>query len=354
MSINLDNAKLSCRNYNIDIMKLFLSLLVVLIHSEVNIGVFFPFLRIAVPIFFITSSYFFFKKNCISKNYNRGLFKFLKRNMTLYLSWFVILFPITMYIRGFFNEGLMSGIVKLLQAFFFNSTFRASWYLMALNIGICISVLIAKKLSAKAHFLITLPIYLICCLFTNYYGLAENSTSLIMGYNAYVSVFLSLANSFPVSLMWISIGRLFAENETITIKHKGFSILFSAVFLIAEHILVSSFSWQNKNDCYIMLIPLCYFIFNYIIHAKPYSIDNYKGLFRFVLMRSGNISTIIYVTHASVITVFSFVLRTIIKVEFIGFEWFIFFITVVLCLGLCFILFSLERFRCFKWIKYLY
>ena len=45
-------------NNAIDMMKLILSIFVVLIHSEVNLGMFTPFLRIAVPLFFIISSFF--------------------------------------------------------------------------------------------------------------------------------------------------------------------------------------------------------------------------------------------------------------------------------------------------------
>ena len=43
------------RNYNVDIMKFILSIFVVLIHAEVDIGILTPFLRIAVPLFFITA-----------------------------------------------------------------------------------------------------------------------------------------------------------------------------------------------------------------------------------------------------------------------------------------------------------
>ena len=52
------------RTYNsIDILKIILALFVVVIHSGIDKTVLAPVLRIAVPLFFIISSYFFFTKN---------------------------------------------------------------------------------------------------------------------------------------------------------------------------------------------------------------------------------------------------------------------------------------------------
>lgn len=344
------------RNYNVDILKLLLSGLVVLIHSEVNIGIVTPFLRIAVPLFFIISSYFFFKKLRNTNDFKSVLLKFLKRNMVLYMFWFVLLLPITLMIRNYFDEGICKGIVKFLQSFFFNSTFRASWYLMALNIGMCISVFVFRKIKVSLHFLITLPIYLICCLSTNYYGIIEQSEGLMSAYNAYVSVFCSIANSFPASLLWIAIGRAFAENKFGHINGKIVHpcIVGSGILLIAEYIFVKRMQWQNGDDCYIMLIPLCFSLFYLTIRGKEWIPGKYSNRDNIFLTRSGNISTIIYVTHASVITIGVFFLRKIVKIQFDGIEWVICLLTMLLCIGFSMLIFALEQKRHFKWLKLLY
>ena len=136
------------RNYNVDIMKIILSIFVVLIHAEVDMGILTPFLRIAVPLFFITSSYFFFQKFYLSNDRKKVILNFLKRNMILYGIWFIILLPVTLPGRDWFEDGILLGMIRFLQSFFFNGTFRASWYLMALNIGMCFSVFLARKLTA--------------------------------------------------------------------------------------------------------------------------------------------------------------------------------------------------------------
>lgn len=342
------------RNYNLDIMKFILSIFVVLIHAEVDLVVLTPFLRIAVPLFFITSSYFFFRKFNSSNDRKTLTLNFLKRNMILYGIWFVILLPVTLPGRDWFDNGIMPGIIKFLQSFFFNGTFRASWYLMALNIGMCLSMLIARKLTAMLQLILTLPIYLLCCLFTNYYGAAELSGDLMVGYNAYIFVFRSLANSFPVSLFWIACGRLFAEKKVKSPKHQRILLLFSSVLLIAEHLIVNRLGLQNGNDCYIMLIPVCFVVFDWILCIKPLKIKSHSVLIRTMITRSGNISTLLYVSHASIINVLLFVAKKIMKIDFYGMEWCVFLITMIACLSLCGIVFALEQKKPFRWLKYSY
>ena len=151
---------------------------------------------------------FFFRKinNGSVELRKNVLMSFLRRNMILYGFWFITLLPITLSVRNWFSEGIM----KFLQFFFFNSTFRASWDLMELNIGMCITLYFSLKLSVRMQMILTFPIYLLCCLFTNWYGVVEESALIIRGYHAYISIFRSLANSFPVALFWLAVGRWFA------------------------------------------------------------------------------------------------------------------------------------------------
>lgn len=342
------------RNYNVDVMKFILSIFVVLIHAEVDIGILTPFLRIAVPLFFITSSYYFFRKFNVSNEPKKIILNFLKRNMILYGIWFILLLPVTLPGRDWFDDGIMLGMIKFLQSFFFNGTFRASWYLMALNIGMCLSLLLAHKLTARLQLLLTLPFYLLCCLFTNYYGMAELSGDLMIGYNAYIFVFRSLVNSFPVSLFWIACGRWFAEKKASSPKYRSILMLFSSFFLIAEHLIVSRLGLQKGNDCYIMLIPICYLVFEWLLHIKPLELKSHSNLSRTVITRSGNISTLIYVSHASIINVLFFAAENMLKIDFYGIEWCVFFITTIACLSLSAIIFALEHLKPFRWLKYSY
>ncbi len=339
----------SIRNQALDMMKLILSVFVVMIHAEVNIGILQPFLRVAVPLFFITSAFFFFKKvdTCTTSRERRGvLIRFLKRNMTLYGFWFVVLLPVTLCIRDWFSGSVAEGLMRFLQSFLFNSTFRASWYIMALNIGMCMTLWLSRRLSPGAQMLVTLPVYLLCCLFTNYYELAVCSNALMNAYKGYISVFCSLSNSFPASLFWLSVGRYVAMEKQVLNKTLLYVLTgISAMALAAEHLFVCFYALPHGNDAYLMLVPLCIGVFLSVKNA------NCKWNIPASFAR---ISTIIYTTHATVITVVGAMLRRLIDRDWIGINWMIFAVSLAICLGIYMVIAAMEKHRKFRWLRCAY
>ena len=347
--IKAQKATGSIRNQGLDTMKLILSVFVVMIHAEVEIGILKPFLRMAVPLFFITSAYFFFQKidSCVTSQARRDvLLRFLKRNLILYGFWFVVLLPITLYVRDWFSGSLAQGIAGFLQSFLFNSTFRASWYIMALNIGMCIALLLSRWLTPGAQVLVALPVYLLCCLFTNYYGIAARFDGVMTAYNGYIAVFRSLSNSFPVSLLWLSLGRWFEQNHLPWAKRWLYAAAaVCAVALVGEYLLVSHYSLQMGDDAYLMLLPLCAVIFCLVKDS---------GSRWQPVRRSGHISTIVYASHASVITVVGAVARKVMGAGFAGVNWVILGASLVICAAICAIVFRLEKHRRFRWLRWAY
>lgn len=92
--------ELTRKNYDaLDLLKFIMSIMVVAIHTRLFEDVTFPWLRIAVPVFFMISSYFFFAKirNTETVAQKSALLNFTKRNLQLYLFYFVLLLPITLY-----------------------------------------------------------------------------------------------------------------------------------------------------------------------------------------------------------------------------------------------------------------
>lgn len=338
----------SIRNQTIDLMKLILSVFVVMIHSEVDLWVLTPFLRMAVPLFFITSSYFFFRKvnTCQTPaQSHKVLGGFLKRNLTLYAFWFVVLLPVTLYVRkGTWLAGtVLEGIVSFLQSLIFNSTFRASWYIMASCIGMCIIYFLSRKLKPGLLVVLMMPVYALCCLFTNYNGLAAKSEFAMDFFEGYLAIFLSMSNSFPVSLLWLSIGAVFARQEKSWSKKTLWLIVaVSAMGLVAEYLLVTGLEWQTNDDAYLMLIPLCCALFALLKDVK---------LAWGAKFRMGHVSTIIYTTHASVITVLGAVVHKFVPND--G-GWLVFAGTMVACVCICVAIFRLEKLRIMRWLRLSY
>ena len=133
-----------------DVVKFILSLLVLAIHSTLYPMVLYPWLRIAVPLFFIMSSYFLFSKlrDTSEDKQKTILKKFTIRNLQLYLCWCIILLPITIYIRKttWFSHDLSENISTILKSILFGSTFVASWFITATVIGSLIIYFLSKTL----------------------------------------------------------------------------------------------------------------------------------------------------------------------------------------------------------------
>lgn len=339
----------SKRNQSIDTMKFILAVFVVIIHAEVDIGFLHPFLSAAIPIFFITSSYFFFGK--INKAKSRDeqmshLWKFLKRNMMLYGFWFLVLLPITLYIRDWFSGSVVTAILRFLQAFFFNSTFRGSWYIMALNIGVLLVFFASAKIRTPVLLMMALPVYLIACLFSNYYGLVADNGAIMGLYNGYMHIFRSLNNSFPAGIFWIVLGKMLAEGET-RLKQSSLLIviLVSSVLLVLEHGVIARYGLALSNHGYLMLVPLCWAVFCWVKNTNVSVGAN---------LRLGHMSTIIYAVHTSLVSVLGAILRRATPLTGDLLQWTLLFVTMGCSLIVCGMIFALERKKGLRWLRYAY
>ena len=89
------------KNYDIlDIVKFILSIMVVAIHTELFPTVLFPWLRIAIPLFFIISSFLLYEKIKLNKENKKEIIKkYIVRQLKYYLFWFIVLIPATVYLR---------------------------------------------------------------------------------------------------------------------------------------------------------------------------------------------------------------------------------------------------------------
>ena len=318
---NKKKYSLSYSGGTIDIVKFVLSLLVVVIHF-VNIPILSPILRCAVPLFFMLSSFFFFRKydTMTSKKDKYEILKqYIKRNLALYFFWFIVLFPYTIMFRGWFDHGLAMGCVKMCQAFFFSGTFPASWYIMSSIVGISFISLSEEYLGNKVVFTISLFAYAFCCMTSNYGHLLSESGMLNRITSEYIDFFSVPYNSFPVSLLWIYIGRYLSKKEGININTPILfvALLLSLVFIYIEYFLIHFYGWAKTDDCYFMLVPVCFFVILLLGRARLLPV---KPILR-------KASTIIYCSHLTIggVILFAFNLGVDIKTRLL------LFLIIVLC-----------------------
>ncbi len=338
---------------SIDTTKFILSLLIVTLHLNPfgeRLGwIRFPITRIAVPIFFIISSFLLFNKiTAVDTNQEKKqmLFRFVKRNLQLYLAWFIVLFPLTAYNRGYFQNGIVYFFKDVITHLFLGSTFSASWYIMALIIGTLITFYLSKYIKNIGILIIGLLLYTLCCLATNYRYLLQDSNIIIAFLNFYpVNIYLS----FPVSIIWISIGKIMAEHSRllneISMSKKIVAAGIGLVLLFVEHLIVWKYNLSDANDCYFALLLLSPLLFSVVLSI------NCKNSIYAKKLRT--ISTVMYCSHLAVGQVLGLILKKV-GCDTKAFSGaLILFLLVVLCCGLIAILVDkLKKYRYLKWLQY--
>ncbi len=335
------------KNYDIlDLTKFILSFFVVAIHSELLPQVLYPWLRVAVPLFFMITSFLFYSKlnTMEEKDKGKALTSYVKRNLRLYLIWFIILIPFTVLERKvWFENGIFEGILLSLRGLVFGSTFRASWFIMAGVISMVL-VYLVRKLNNYVLFIMSFLLYAVCCLCTCYVGFAENT---FLAPLLFVSknVFGGIETSFVFALVFIVLGKMCAE-KTLEFSRITAVVgtMASACLLYLEYYVATRYlSQDSSNSCYLMLIPISVFVFSLLI-----SFDNLKlkgaRFFR-------NSSTLIYVTHCAVLTTVNIVFKKLLHMNCPALS---FLATSLIVVLLSCVLIKLSSVKGFKFLKKLW
>lgn len=335
------------RNATFDVLKFILSLIIVAIHSQILLPVLFPWARIAVPLFFITSAYFFFCKiaKCSEKkDKNKALIKYVKRNLILYAFYFVLFLPYIVFVRKIFSGGIINGIINLLRSLFLSSTFPVSWYIQASIFATIIIFFASKKLSNKLLLFLSVLLYLFACWYSSYLPFFYDFSGVGKFLNIYSWFLASPQFNAVGALVWIIIGKMFAEGEIeFGFKFNVSALLFSLILLYVEWFLVKRYTGEYRNDCYVMLMPTAICIFALV---KKINIDSTK-----LTDLLGKFSIMTYTTHYVIITVLQFLF-----VEFFSISSYelVFVVTVLCCLAYSFLILYFKKFKYLRWLKFAY
>lgn len=329
----------------LDLTKFILSMIIIAIHSSLFTMYLYPWLRIAIPLFFTISSYLFFSKirKCESNQAKtEGLKKFVWKNLRLWIIWSLILLPIVLFIRrGYYDDGFI-GFVMFIKSILFGDTFVGGWFIIALVEGVAIVYFLSRKIKAPFLLIISLLLNLIAVVDSSYIHLISKGSIVFKAFKAFGYYVTSPDCSVFSGMLWIAVGKLFADgNIKIRMKWSVLITLISAAGLYVEWRMLYNLTGLHRNDCYAFLIPLCISLFGIIEHFKAVRIPNA------MLLRKASI--IIYVTHGAAITVISFLLKQIFENAN---SLIVFLLVLAACICLTLIINRLEK--RFKWMKNLY
>lgn len=290
-----------------DILKLCLALFVVAIHTNLFPMVLYPWLRIAVPMFFMLTSYFFFQKiqNRGEEEQKKIRKTFVLRNIRLYVFWFVVCLPVTLILRKdrYLAVGLWSGLAEFLRSLFFGSTFMASWYISSAVIGVLVIYFLTKKNRWHIALLVSALSFVFVTLYSSYYAQFPSDGLFVRVAEVCCAVLNVPTGTFLTSVLWIFLGKCFAENKLRfpSLWHSWVLLAVSCVGLYAEWRYGIRLSGAYHNDSYFMLLPVCVCLFDCFQKIKPVYFPASKHFKR--------LSTVTYALHGSVAVVLISVLE---------------------------------------------
>ena len=252
---------------NIDVYRFIAAIMIVAIHiypfsfinEDLDYIITRVIFRICVPLFLMITGYYIIKKSLkdikILKNYTIKILK-------LYFISMIIFLPINIYNHYFTNNTLITIIKDIL----INGTFYHLWYFPALLLGIWVTYFLIKHFKDNTVKIVLILLFIIGLFGDNYYGIVKNIPIIKNFYNIIFSVSSYTRNGLFYTPIFIYIGYIF-NNKTnkLTYKKNIIYIFVMLLLMTIEGIILHFFSTPKHSSMYIFLIPLSYFIFNFII-----------------------------------------------------------------------------------------
>mgnify|MGYP003230670508 FL=1 len=208
----------------LDVLKFFMAFLIVDIHVHGSIlcppilltNVVYPIESLAVPTFFVISSFLFFRKARYEEKQHGLVLHFLKRLCILYLFWCAIWSPIIYIQKDYFHPMSVWIPLYIVRDFLFGSMFDASWFLGALLVGVPLVTLLMKSANEWLGMIVCFTVYLFV---TSNHIFPEQWMVINEWYKQNVC-HGGMWLSFPSGLLWIAIGYLMANKDVITSMEK--------------------------------------------------------------------------------------------------------------------------------------
>ncbi|WP_461215934.1 acyltransferase family protein [Lacticaseibacillus sp. GG6-2] len=339
-------------NESFELVKTILALMVIGIHTiywdkiPILSLLVYPILRIAVPIFFMFSAYFFFSN--INRRSKQDAPRVLKRSVIRYLKlysvWYVLLLPASILMRNYFRLSILTALARLVEDYFIGAAFLASWYIGALIVGVPIVYFVSRFVNNYVLILCALVVYAWCVILSNY-GNTELGQILNQSLTKIPFYFVPYMN-FPISLIWLAMGKWFADEQFRVNSWKRWlvGLVVSGLLLYVEQGFVVSKKLSIGNDAYFMLIPFCSVLFLGILSVN-FHVPHARFLRAF--------STIGYCFHDS----FQSTIRRLLAhfghavTRFSG-SLMLWLVAVVVCMILTWVILRFEKVHGLKWLKY--
>lgn len=318
----------------LDVMKFIMAFLIVDIHVQgylitppiLQNYVIRPIEGLAVPTFFVISSFLFFQKTRYAENQLGLVVHFMKRLCVLYLFWCVVWSPIIYIQKDYFHPMTAWVPVYIVRDFFFGNMFDASWFLGALLVGVPMVWELSRAFRKDVLVMIIPLLVYLYLQFVNQLPEAWGEP-----YRSYES-FKDPHLAFPGGLLWIAIGYVLANKVVIAWMGK----------------IKNSVAWMAVLLFYILtffvpIIPRILCVVSLFVAAYTWQLPEHPQLYR----RFRTYSILFYVIHDC--------FKKIPK-QLFGWEngLVLFVVTIAFCFFASEVIMRMKEVKGFRWMRYAY
>lgn len=272
----------------IDIFKFFCALLVIGIHTSpfFDFGVldntFGLLTRIAVPFFFVSSSFFLFKKQFSWKR----IFIYTKRMLVLYVIYSAMYVVYDLLTEQF---NLFNSLIN-----FFVSGYQHLWFLQQSVIAVLVIALITQVLKKQwLLYVLSIVFYIIGVLIFTYRPLVNDIPIVVSYHGNIISQIIYERSWLFYGVPYMAIGFYFANNEFVKKKWSLIGMIASFLLLAIESFAGIFFFKTTSTVLWFSAFPLSFFIFSFVAQIRI------KREWNTVALRK--IATLIYCIHLLVV-----------------------------------------------------
>ncbi|MFC3803765.1 acyltransferase [Cohnella sp. GCM10012308] len=231
--------------------------------------------RIAVPIFFIASGFFYFRKLTSDPLADRRhLRHYLGSIARLYAIAILLYLPLNVY-NGYFSSSISA--FSLLRDLAFDGTFYHLWYLPALMIGIAMLHGLYRVLNPAVVMAIACALYAFGLFGDSYYGFITGSDVLTEWYKGTFQAFDYTRNGLFFAPIYLALGAFVARRPQTARRPVMNAVLFaiSLSAMLAEASWLHDSSIPRHDSMYVFAVPAVYFLF---LWALPHKGPAKRGL----------------------------------------------------------------------------
>jgi len=222
--------------------------------------------RVAVPIFFIGSGFFLFRKFSDDASANRSaVVRYTNKIALLYGLSILIYLPLNVY-KGDFAQGFDVG--SFLRDIVLDGTFYHLWFFPALWIGVWLIYLLSRLPSIAWAWTAAIALYAFGLLGDGYYGFAANALHLKPVYDALYAWMDYTRNGLFFAPLPILAGAALARRELPKSAPSrsagiwlGTAAIVALLLLIAEGEWLRSLGMPRHDSMYLLSIPAAFLLF---------------------------------------------------------------------------------------------